>query len=256
MKILVTNDDGIYADGIQQLARALAKNPDNEVLVVAPDREQSATGHAITLHRPLRVKEVNYDSADAESLAVNGTPADCVKLGIEAILEEKPDIVISGINRGPNLGCDVLYSGTVSAAFEGILLGVPAVAVSLAAYDDLNFTYAAEFISELVEDLAEKGLDKEVLLNVNIPPCNREELEGVQITKLGNRSYINTFDQRTDPRGEDYYWMGGDIVEEGNDEETDVAAVNQQRISITPIRLNLTDFEAIEELSQKDLDIF
>ncbi|MBM7623440.1 5'/3'-nucleotidase SurE [Sporohalobacter salinus] len=256
MKILVTNDDGIYADGIQQLVKALEKKPDNEVLIVAPDREQSAMGHAITLHRPLRVKEVDYQDIKAKSLAVNGTPADCVKLGIEAILEENPDIVISGINRGPNLGCDVLYSGTVSAAFEGILLGVPAIAVSLAAYDELDFTCAAEFVSELIDDLKERGLNNEVLLNVNIPFCSKEELEGVQITKLGNRNYVNTFDERIDPRGEVYYWMGGDIMEEDNDGETDVVAINKQRISITPIRLNLTDFEVMKELDQIDLELF
>ncbi|SJZ31482.1 5'/3'-nucleotidase SurE [Selenihalanaerobacter shriftii] len=256
MKILVTNDDGIYSDGIQYLVKALEKENKHEIIVVAPDREQSATGHAITLHRPLRVKEMNFEDIDSKTLAVDGTPADCVKLGVEAILDEKPDIVVSGINRGPNLGCDVLYSGTVSAGFEGLLLGIPSIAVSLATYEDWNFTYAAEFISGLVQNLNQKDLSSEVLLNINIPSLDKDELKGVKITKLGNRSYTNMFDERFDPRGEVYYWLAGDIVEEGNDEGTDVTAINQKQISITPVRLNLTDFKEIKALNEKELELF
>jgi 5'-nucleotidase len=256
MKILVTNDDGIYADGIQQLTKELESDKDNEVIVVAPDREQSATGHAITLHKPLRVAEMNFKGIDSRTLAVNGTPADCVKLGVETILEESPDLVISGINRGPNLGHDVLYSGTVSAAFEGILLGIPAIAVSLATYENWDFTYGAKFIRGLVNYLDKEELNPNELLNINIPSLEKDKLKGVKVTKLGNRSYTNIFDQRVDPRGEAYYWLAGDIVEEDNDEETDVTAVNQNQISITPVRLNLTDFEGIKELNKKDLELF
>jgi len=256
MKIMVTNDDGVYADGIQHLTKALEKGEEHEIIVVAPDREQSATGHAITLRRPLRVAEMNYKDINSKVLSVDGTPADCVKLGVEAILDDEPDLVISGINRGPNLGCDVLYSGTVSAAFEGLLLGIPSIAVSLATYEDWNFSYAAEFMRGLVKSLDRDDLRSDVLLNINIPPLDKEQLEGVKVTKLGNRSYTNMFDQRIDPRGEEYYWLAGDIIEEGNDEQTDVTAINQNQISITPIRLNLTDFDTIKELELKGLELF
>ncbi|MGM0471915.1 MAG: 5'/3'-nucleotidase SurE [Bacillota bacterium] len=256
MKILVTNDDGIYAEGIQQLVKAIERDDRHEVVVVAPDRERSATGHAITLHRPLRVKEMNYSDINARSLAVDGTPADCVKIAIESILEEKPDVVISGINRGPNLGCDVLYSGTVAAAFEGLLFGVPAIAVSLASYEDCDFVYGAEFIREFIADLELKELDPEVLFNINLPACGKDNLAGVKFTNLGNRSYINTLDERTDPRGDTYYWLAGDVVEDDNDQQADVVAVKQNQISITPVKLNLTDFDLVEELNGKDLNLF
>ncbi|MCK8823471.1 5'/3'-nucleotidase SurE [Fuchsiella alkaliacetigena] len=256
MKILVTNDDGVDSAGIQELIKALEAKEENQVVAVAPDKEQSATGHAITLYRPLRVKEMNYRDIESKFLAVDGTPADCVKLGVEAILDEEPDLVISGINRGPNLGCDVLYSGTVSAAIEGLLMGIPAVAVSLVSYKDWNFKYAARFVSELMDSFKQSQLREKTILNINIPPLTKEELKGVKVTKLGNRSYTNLFDKRVDPRGETYYWLAGDIVEEENDDESDVAAVNDDYISITPIHLNLTDFSVIDKLKEENLELF
>lgn len=248
MKILLTNDDGIFAPGIQTLCKKLEE--DYEVVVVAPDRERSATGHAITLHHPLRAKEVYFSKIKSKCIAVDGTPADCVKIAVESLLDEEPDLIISGINAGPNLGHDVLYSGTVSAAIEGLLLGIPSIAVSLVSDDQWDFSQAVNLVTKLLEEYKRQGFKKKSLLNVNIPLNCRE---GFKITTLGNRSYKNTFEQRTDPRGERYYWLAGEVVEEGNGEKSDVMAVSEGFASITPIRLQLTAFEEIEGLNNWDL---
>lgn len=243
--LLITNDDGIYAEGIQVLCQALTELQDSRgysLTVVAPNHEQSAVGHAITMHRPLRVDKVRFlHNPGLRGFSINGTPSDCVKLAVEAILPEPPELVISGINRGANLGTDVVYSGTVSAAVEGIILGIPAVAVSLTEGDTDDFTAAARFICDLVPYLLAEPLPPGTLLNVNVPQESAGGIKGVRVTRLGRRRYRNTFEERTDPRGRSYYWLAGELVEEEEDPDTDVTAILQGYISITPVHFNLTN---------------
>jgi len=240
MRILISNDDGIYANGIGALRKALEEVAD-EVYVVAPDRERSACGHGITVTRPIRAKIHHFKSGKAKGWVVDGTPADCVKLGLEALLENPPDLVVSGINLGPNLRTDVLYSGTVSAAFEGIINHVPALAVSLAAWDNVDYTAAANFMKEFVPLVIANPLDLGILLNINVPPDY--DGRGVKITRLARRRYINVFDKRVDPRGQIYFWMAGEPHNlDEDDPETDAAAVKSGYISVTPLGLDLTDY--------------
>ncbi|HBQ28709.1 5'-nucleotidase [Peptococcaceae bacterium SCADC1_2_3] len=245
MRILISNDDGIQAEGLKALINSLQEVEDIELYVAAPDRERSAAGHGITVHRPLRVKTV--DISFGQEWAVDGTPADCVKLAIEALLPEPPDLVITGINQGPNLGTDVLYSGTVSAAIEGVINGFQSLAVSLASYTYHDFALAQNFIKQVLSLIKKRGIPSGTLLNINIPAGH---WRGVKITRLGNRRYINVFDKRTDPRGRIYYWMGGQPmdIEDNNNNDTDVGAIKAQYISITPIQLDLTDYRTIIKL--------
>ncbi|MDW7651553.1 MAG: 5'/3'-nucleotidase SurE [Bacillota bacterium] len=254
MKILLTNDDGIFAEGLQMLAKEIEKIADT--FVVAPDHEQSATGHAITMHRPLRAERVKYlHSPDLPTWAVNGTPADCVKLAVEAIMPKRPDMVISGINRGANLGTDVLYSGTVSAAIEGVILGIPAIAVSLAEYKEPRYEYAAEFVSRLASVLHRKNVKSDTLLNVNVPGCGKEKMQGVAITRLGVRQYKNAFEKRTDPRGRTYYWLAGELMDVQDGDDTDVAAIKACKISVTPIQHDLTNYGLIDSLKKWSIEL-
>jgi 5'-nucleotidase len=247
LRILLTNDDGIFAEGLQVLAREIMKIAD--IYVVAPDHEQSATGHAITMHRPLRAERVKFlHTPDIMAWAVNGTPADCVKLAVEAILPDKPDLVISGINRGANLGTDVLYSGTVSAAIEGVILGIPAIAVSLTEYYEPRFEFAAEFIARLARVMVRQQAASDTLLNVNVPGCDEAEMKGVAITRLGVRQYKNSFEKRTDPRGRTYYWLAGELVDLEYDDDTDVSAIKSNKISVTPIQHDLTHYALIQQI--------
>lgn len=243
MRILLSNDDGIQADGLNELRVSLQDQ--NEIYIVAPDRERSATGHKITVHRPLRVKEWSYPGANTTGWAVDGTPADCVKLGLEALLPAPPDLVISGINFGPNLGTDVLYSGTVSAAVEGTINGIPSIAVSLASNEYHDFSYSGKLIKEIVSTMG-KDLPSRTLLNINMPPGAPR---GIRVTRLGNRRYVNIFDKRTDPRGRTYFWMAGEPFDlDEDDPETDVRAVKEGYISITPVQFDLTDYSVLEKL--------
>jgi 5'-nucleotidase len=246
MRILVSNDDGIKAPGIQALAHALAE--EHEVWVVAPDRERSAMGHALTLHRPMRAEPFELGGKLAGAFAVTGTPSDCVKLAIGALLPEPPDLICSGINRGPNLGTDVLYSGTVSAALEGVINGFPAVAFSLNSFSDKGYERAAEFARSLVSQLAARTLPPKFLLNVNCPALQGEAYAGVRITKLGVRKYHDLFEHRTDPRGRTHYWLAGEAGEEGEDEDSDVIAVRDNHVSITPIQYDLTHYPMLEPI--------
>lgn len=244
MKILVTNDDGIHARGINALIKSLGEIA--EVYVAAPDRERSGTGHSITVFEPIRVKEIKVPLAK-KAWIVGGTPVDCVKLAMSKLVDDV-DLVVSGINHGPNLGTDVLYSGTVSAAAEGVIMGAPAVAVSLDCFDEEpDFAYAAEFTCEVVRMVKEKGIAKTTLLNINIPAVELEYIKGIRVTKLGVRNYENLFEERKDPRGNTYYWLGGGIKEEQQDEDSDVLAVKEGYISITPIHLDLTDYKLLNE---------
>lgn len=251
MRILLTNDDSIYAEGIAILWSTLNKIAD--VTAIAPDRERSATGHGITVDRPLRAERISLFNGSA--WAVNGTPADCVKLGVNCLLKDKPDIVVAGINRGPNLGVDVLYSGTVSGALEGIILGIPAIAVSVANYECPDYRYAAYFTKMLVPKVLKTEICTDTLLNINVPSLPVHDIRGIKITKLGARKYLNSFEVRTDPRGRVYYWLGGDVVDSDEDPDTDVAAIKQKMVSITPIHVDLTNYRALELLQELFLDL-
>lgn len=245
MLILLTNDDGIRAEGLQQLRRGLEEIA--EVVVVAPEQERSATGHGITMHKPLRVKQVYVAEAYYGS-SVSGTPADCVKLALDILLEKKPDLVISGINNGLNLGTDILYSGTVSAALEAVINGVPAYAVSTeedATPEDLS--YAASFIKHLV---LQHTLPSNSLINVNIPRRSLGPIKGVKTTKQGFKRYENSTELRKDPRGKDYYWLGGKIISTGNDPGSDMAAIAERYVSLTPIQYDLTNYQVLSLLDK------
>ena len=252
MNILISNDDGIAANGIRALTEELAKH--YNVYVVAPDRERSAAGHSLTLHTPLRVEELEETKTGAKRTWItNGTPGDCVKLGINAILapEEQPDFVISGINHGPNLGSDILYSGTVSCAMEGAMLGVPSIAVSLASmqseYED--FKYTAKFIAALLKKLKDFKFPPKMLLNVNVPALDDDDIIGVQITELGRKMFTDDYEKRVDPRGKIYYWMAGELISEPSTANTDMAAVRNNKISITPVTYEMTRMETMTDLN-------
>lgn len=244
-KVLISNDDGIHAEGIQTLAERLSK--DYAVYVVAPDRERSATGHALTLHKPLRVDEVEFDFPVKAAYAVTGTPSDCVKIALNAVLDVKPDVVVSGINHGPNLGADVLYSGTVSAAIEGALHGLPSFATSLLNGFDKNvdFTSAADFIAEFIPKAVETKLPPRTILNLNYPAVPARDVVGVRLTSLGVRMYTDTYEKRVDPRGQVYYWLAGELVEGDEPEDSDVTAIRNNCVSISPVTWDMTNHEVI-----------
>ncbi len=256
MIVLLTNDDGIYAEGIQILGEALVQDEEVELYIVAPNHERSATGHAITMHRPLRAEEARFfHNSKLKGWAVNGTPSDSVKLAVEYLLPKKPDLVISGINRGANIGTDVLYSGTVSAAIEGIILGIPAIAVSLVLplkeSKSPDFRFAANFVLRIMRYIQDHSLPEDTLLNINVPDKARRDIAGVAVTRLGLRQYQNAFQKRVDPRGKNYYWLAGELVEspgEEDEEDTDVAAIKKSYVSITPIQFDLTNYTLLDEL--------
>ncbi|WP_153726611.1 5'/3'-nucleotidase SurE [Heliorestis convoluta] len=244
MRILLTNDDGIHAPGIHALWNVFDGWAD--LFVVAPEGERSATGHGITVHEPIRVEKLQFSNPHFHGWAVKGTPADCVKLALEELMQEPPDIVISGINRGPNLATDVLYSGTVSAAMEGMIYGFPSMAVSIASWKDCDYDYAAKVTKEICIKITEKGLTPDTLLNVNIPDLPEEKIQGIKVTKLGNRRYQNIFDKRVDPRGRTYYWMAGEVKDIDYSEGTDIGAIKEGYISVTPIHFDLTNYPILE----------
>ncbi|MCX6344704.1 MAG: 5'/3'-nucleotidase SurE [Armatimonadetes bacterium] len=243
MNILITNDDGIHAEGILALKNALESI--GRVFVVAPDRPRSACGHSITLHKPLRAEPVKLADGSI-GFASNGTPSDCVSLGLLGVIDEKIDVVVSGINRGPNLGWDLTYSGTVSAAMEGAISGLPSLAISIATYDlEVDYSVAGVIACKLVQMLANQNLPKGTLLNVNVPALPASEIKGVAVTRQGKREYINKLDKRTDPSGRSYYWFGGDAPVDTLTEGTDVKAVSEGWISVTPVHIDLTDYQTI-----------
>ncbi len=241
--ILITNDDGIQSEGLRVLRDAL--QPLGAVAVVAPDREKSTTSHAITLHRPLRIQWVSEDFC-----AVDGTPADCVNLSVNGFLKNRPKILVSGINKGENLGDDVTYSGTVSAAIEGTLIGIPSVAISLVARQNFMFEAAAAFSRKIVRLVMEHGLPRDTLLNVNVPNLSPNNIKGVEITRQGKRVYGDAVVEKVDPRGKKYYWIGGDILGYRHLPGSDFDAISRDRISVTPLKLDLTDYEMVEKLKE------
>lgn len=242
--ILLSNDDGINSEGLRALAEALL--PLGEVVAVAPDREQSASSHALTMHRPLRLKQISQGF-----FSVDGTPTDCILLALHRVLAgRKPDLLISGINKGGNLGDDILYSGTVSAAMEGARMGIPSFAVSLVARKEFNYQAACRFSKDLASRILGGNHSSCLLLNVNIPNLAPDEIRGVRITRQGKRLYNGAVVEKTDPRGQKYYWIGGE--EPGHEElrDSDIEAVMQGWISVTPLRLDLTDEETMARLKE------
>ncbi len=237
-RILVTNDDGVFSTGIKQLAGELASL--GEVIVVAPDREQSASGHALTLHRPLRMQRL-----EENWYTVDGTPTDCVNLAVLSLLkEQRPDVVVSGINFGLNLGDDVTYSGTVSATFESSLLGIPSVAFSQEVAEGFSFAPGARFARELVATLLANPSESKVLLNVNFPAV---DFQGVRLTRLGRREYKQSIVEKLDPRGRKYFWIAGTPEWEVAD-GTDQRAIADGFVSLTPLHLDLTDYPRLDTL--------
>ena len=236
MDILITNDDGITSGALYLLRQELQDL--GRVFIVAPDRDQSATSHSLTLYRPMRIERPEPDV-----FAVDGTPTDCVLIAAHGLLERPPDLVVSGVNRGPNMGDDVFYSGTVAAAIEGAMQGVPALAFSLASAGAgrVDFQYACSFARRLVGTVLERGLPAKSVLNVNVPQRRDDEIKGVRVTRLGKRTYQDTLIERTDPRGRAYYWIGGDAPIWEPEEGTDFMAVDEGYVSVTPLHLDLTD---------------
>ena len=245
MKILVTNDDGIDSAGINALANELSKIA--EVIVVAPHKEQSAVGHGITMQIPLRVFEY-FKNGDLFGYAIDGTPADCVKMGIRNIMKSPPDLVFSGINHGSNTAINIIYSGTVSAAREAAIMDVPAVAISVTSHAVKDFSYAAKVAKMIAEKLYKKDLPKGTMLNVNVPDLPESDINGILITKQGKSKWDDIYEKRTDPFGRDYYWLTGKLMEADKDLDIDQVAVKNNYVSITPIHFDLTDYEIFKQM--------
>lgn len=256
MKLLISNDDGVYALGIRTLANTLAE-AGHDVTVVCPDRERSATGHGLTLHQPIRAEVMDSIFHPAiKAWACSGTPSDCVKLALWALLDTPPDFVLSGINHGSNLGTDVLYSGTVSAAMEGVIEGIPSMAFSLTSFASKDFQPAANFACSLVKQLEKTPLPELMLLNVNVPAVEETKIAGSIVTRQGVRRYVDVFEKRVDPRDKTYYWLAGELLEDVEDPNaangvpTDVQAIRDNYITITPLHYNLTSPSGLRNMQQ------
>ena len=241
--ILVTNDDGVHSPGIASLFKAMKELGD--IYMVAPDRERSAAGHSLTLHRPIKAEEISENV-----FSVNGTPTDCVALAVHKILPRKPDIIASGINKGANLGDDVTYSGTVSAAIEGTILSVPSFAVSLAGDKPFHFETAVPYAVLTAQYILEKSLPYDTLLNVNVPNINSDSIKGIKFTTQGKRIYDNAIQDIYSPWGDKHYWIGGGKPYWEHGEDMDIHAVFEGYVSITPIHLDLTNYEALKYLKK------
>lgn len=247
ISILITNDDGIRASGLKALAAVL--NNVGIVTVIAPEVEQSASSHAITLNKPLRVHEYGNSW-----FSVTGSPADCVIMAIYGIMDRRPDIVVSGINHGPNMGEDIIYSGTVAAAIEGYILGIDSMAISVSSRSCRDFDEASRISAYLVKRMIQKTSERKILLNINIPSQKDNKLQGIKITGLGSRVYNDMIVKKEDPRGNNYYWIGGGKPGWKDEENTDFHAVKSGFVSVTPITLSMTDYERMPELEKWDLN--
>jgi 5'-nucleotidase len=249
-RILISNDDGIHSPGIQALYEAVKDLGD--VIVVAPAGEQSAVGHAITLSDPIKARPIARPDG-FHGFAVGGTPADCVKLAVCALLPEKPDLILSGINLGPNTGISVIYSGTVSAATEGAILGIPSVAISLGSYQTPRWETAARVARQVAQQVLRGGLPPDTLLNVNVPNLPAKSVRGYRTTRMGRSRFVEKFDRRTDPQGNVYYWMDGDLELLGDEDGTDIIAVREGYVSLTPIWFDLTHRAALPAVKKWNL---
>ena len=251
MKILVTNDDGIDSAGIAALKKSLSEIA--EVTVVAPRQEQSAVGHGITMQIPLRVQEYYIDGSFF-GYAVDGTPADCVKMGMRNIMKEDPDLVVSGINHGSNTAINIIYSGTVSGAREAAIMDVPSIAISVTNHRVKDFSYAAEIAKMLALKIIEHGLALGTLLNVNVPDVPEEEIKGILVTKQGKSKWDDIYEKRVDPYGRDYYWLTGSMMEVDKELEFDQVAIKNNFIAVTPIHFDLTDYETYDKLKTWNIE--
>jgi 5'-nucleotidase len=249
MRYLLTNDDGIYAPGLRALYEELSQDAD--CLIVAPEVEQSAVGHAITLSRPLMVRRTEKNGR-FRGYAVAGTPADCVKIGIRELADGPIDLVVSGINKGANVGVNVLYSGTVSAATEGVILGVPSLAVSLDTHRDADFSVAARFARKIAAFMIAQGPFVNMVFNVNVPALPEKEIRGIAITRQGQQMPLETFDKRTDPRENTYYWLTGEVrCPDAEGADSDAGALHRGLVSLTPLHYDLTRHDALADLQSK-----
>ncbi|MBW2056001.1 MAG: 5'/3'-nucleotidase SurE [Deltaproteobacteria bacterium] len=246
MKILVTNDDGIHSEGLHLLVEALREV--GEVIVVAPERERSSVAHALTMDRPLRINKVGDDT-----YTVDGTPVDCVILGTHMLRPERPAIIASGINKGGNMGEDILYSGTVSAALEGTIMGIPSFAVSTVSREDFKFRGAAEFAVRVARFILRNGLPRRMLLNVNVPNLDPEYVRSYRITRQGKRIYGDVVCESNDPRGRRCYWIGSNELRFEREEGTDFEAVSQGYVSVTPLHPNLTCSSCLREMKSWEI---
>lgn len=251
MKILVSNDDGITSPGIIELVNALKKI--GEVTVVAPVSEQSAVGHAITMKNPLRITE-HFVDGNFFGYAIDGTPADCIKIGIKNILKHKPDIVVSGINNGSNAAINIIYSGTVSAAREAAIMDIPAIAISVTNHLVTDFKFAGEIAAKLTTMVAKQGLPCETMLNVNVPDLPQNQIKGILITQQGKSKWDESFIERTDPFGQKYYWLAGKLMEKDNDLTADHFASREGYVSVTPIHFDLTDYKMLDEMKSWNIE--
>ena len=247
MLILCTNDDGYRAAGLAVLADAARSLGDVEI--VAPDREQSATSHSLTMHFPLRRHRI-----ERSVQSVDGTPTDCIALAVAELLAERPDVVLSGVNHGPNMGEDVLYSGTVAGAMEATMIGIPAVAFSYAGRDPERIASFGPLLRRLLPQLVNRdAFPAQTLLNVNFPPIEPEAVRGVKVTRLGRRVYTDSITRANDPSGREYFWIGGGGVQWEPEEGTDFQAVQDGYISVTPLHLDLTNHKLLSEVEQWEL---
>ncbi len=251
MKILVSNDDGIESKGICALVKSLKEIAD--VTVVAPVKEQSAVGHAITMQIPLRIIKT-YKNGEFFGYAVNGTPADCVKIGVRNIMKEPPDLMVSGINHGSNTAINIIYSGTVSAAREAAIMDIPSIAISVTNHEVSDFTFAAKIAKLLASETKGKDLPLGTLLNVNVPDVPENEIAGIVLTRQGKSKWDDIYEQRIDPYGKDYYWLKGNLLEVDDDIETDQAAVKNNYVSVSPIHFDLTDYDTFNKMKSWNLE--
>ena len=251
MKILISNDDGISSPGLNALAIELKKLGD--VTIVAPITEQSAVGHAITMKYPLRITDF-YKNGDFFGYAVDGTPADCIKIGIRNIMHEPPDIVVSGINLGSNTAINIIYSGTVSAAREAAIMDVPSIAVSVTSHEAKDFSFAAKFSSRLAQMVAKNKMPAGTLLNVNIPDLPEDQIAGVLLTQQGKSKWDDVYEERKDPYGQKYYWLTGNLVQHDTTLETDQFAIRKNYVSVTPIHFDLTDYKTYDTMKSWQLE--
>lgn len=246
--ILITNDDGVTAPGIRALIEVM--NEIGEVIVVAPDKPQSAMGHAITINSTLYLNKISKENATILEYSCSGTPVDCVKLGVNEILKRKPDLCVSGINHGSNSSINIIYSGTMSAAVEAGIEGIPAIGFSLLDYNwDANFEDIKPFVKKITLEVLEKKLPKDVVLNVNLPKLKRDEIKGIKICRQAKALWVEKFDKRTSPFGKEYYWLTGDFVNEDKGEDTDEWALANGYISIVPVQFDLTAHHATQQLN-------
>lgn len=246
--ILITNDDGITAPGLRALIAVMAEI--GEIIVVAPDKPQSAMGHAITINSTLYLNKISKEDAAITEYSCSGTPVDCVKIAVNEILKRKPDLCVSGVNHGSNSSINVIYSGTMSAAVEAGIEGIPAIGFSLLDYDwNADFETIKPFIKKITIEALEKGLPKDVVLNVNFPKLKKENIKGIKICRQAKAIWAEKFDKRVTPQGKDYYWLAGEFINQDKGEDTDEWALANGYISVVPVQFDLTAHHATQELN-------